>query len=340
MHLSFWTRTPSKPAAFTAGLVSVLVIGLFDYLTGYEMSMFIFYAAPILAVAWFVDQKSAILLALIAGVIWWWADRLALHPYRWGWLQAWETLVRIGLFLFSAVSGAVIRAYYESTKARILLLEHSQQLEQQIINISEEQQRRIGRDLHDGICQHLAALGYSASSLEKDLDRAGHGEWASNARDLAKRLRQSVVQTRDLARGLSPVQIETDGLASALEELAATAKHLLGTDCVFDGETQTEVYDQSTATHLYRIAQEAINNATRHGKATHISLTLTANPEMVELLVRDNGTGFDRQLVDSGGMGLKIMAYRARCLGGQIELKTTPAEGTMVCCKVPQPVFA
>jgi hypothetical protein len=100
MHLSFWTRAPSKPAAFTAGLVSVLVIGLFDYLTGYEISVFVFYAAPILAVAWFVDQKSAILLALIAGVIWWWADQLALHPYRWGWLQAWETLVRLGFFFF------------------------------------------------------------------------------------------------------------------------------------------------------------------------------------------------------------------------------------------------
>ena len=327
----------SKPAAFTSALLSIALLGVIDYVTGYEVSIFIFYAIPIVAVAWFNDKNSAILMALIAALVWWWADRLAMHPYRWGWLQAWESAVRLGFFIFAGISGSAIRAHHDAVEARIRLLEHSQLLEQQIVNISEEEQRRIGHDLHDGICQRLIALGFSASCLEKDLWQQGCFEWASSAKDLAVGLKNAAVETRDLARGLTPVQVDTAGLAGALQELAATIKQHVALDCIFDGNSNVQILDPAVANQLFRIAQEAVNNAVKHSNATRVELQLRANgPEGVELVVADNGIGFSGEKRNGGGIGLKIMSYRARSIQAALRISPNLPAGTLVCCDAPR----
>lgn len=327
---------PSKATTLGLGLGAIIILGILDFLTGYEVSMFVFYGIPIAVVGWLSGKKPGLLLALLAGLTWWWADRLALHPYRWGWLQGWETVVRVSFFILTGWIGASIRAHHETAKSRIRLLEYSNELEQQIVSISEDERRRIGQDLHDGLCQCLAALAYSAASLQVELQNAGCTALVPRAQDLGERLKDSIVQTRDLARGLVPVQMDNAGLASALEELALSTSRFLNTDCVFHCSSGDSISDQTIANHLYRIAQEAINNATKHGKAKRIDMHLKATDALVELIVEDNGVGIKKVARNSKGMGLKIMDYRARSLGGRLDVGICPSGGTRVYCTARQ----
>ena len=130
-----------------------------------------FMAIPIFVTAWCCDKKWSILIALLAGIVWWWADFAAGHPYLHNWHEAWETFVRLGFFIFVAIGSSALKRKRAVVEARIALLEHTQRLEHEIIGISEREQRRIGQDLHDGLCQYLAGIGCAAASLKGDLDK-------------------------------------------------------------------------------------------------------------------------------------------------------------------------
>ncbi|MDQ2824185.1 MAG: sensor histidine kinase [Verrucomicrobiota bacterium] len=332
--MSFSSAFAQQPRSwiFAQMLVLVLIIGFFDFFTGYQISFFIFYGAPVFIVAWFCDKKSAILIALIAGITWWWADLQAGHPYLNNWIEGWETVVRLSFFVFVALVGSALRAQSEAATARIALLEHSQRLEREIIGISEREQRRIGQDLHDGLCQYLAALGCAAAALRGDLQKLKLPAETEVAGELAKLLQDAVVQTRDLARGLVPVPMDEDGLASALENLALSVTRLQGIDCTFETNEPSLGYRDSCAMHLYRIAQEAINNATKHGKARKITLSLNATENVTTLRIVDNGQGISKTARSSRGMGLNIMKYRARLSGGELNIEEPKEGGTIVSC--------
>jgi signal transduction histidine kinase len=325
-----------RTLAFILGLVAVLAIGVVDFVTGYEISMFVFYVCPIVAVAWYGDKKLAVLLAIIAGITWWWADEMASHPYRSGWLHGWETGVRLFMFLFSALSGALIKAHYVHTKDRIELLERSQRLEKEIIAASEQEQRRLGQDLHDGICQRLTALRYSVSSLHADLRDAGFKKWALVAQDLRECLKESVNQVRDLARGLVPVEIDDIGLEAALEQLMSSSSRLLNMQCRFRCQGDFPSLNYNAAINLYRIAQEAMNNAVKHGGGGRIDVTLDASGSQTELRIENDGSSFIPDFASKGGLGLKIMQYRSRSLGGELRIEPNPSGGTIVRCLIPR----
>jgi signal transduction histidine kinase len=316
-------------------IIVMILIGLTDFATGYQLSFFIFYGAPIFVVAWFCDRKSSILVALIAGIIWWWADWQSGHPYLHNWIEGWETLVRLGFFLFVAFGGSALRAKSDMAEARIALLEHSQRLEQEIINISEAERRRIGQDLHDGLCQYLAALSCAATSLRDDLNKLKLTEEAKAADELARLLQDAVVQTRDLARGLVPVHVEEDGLVVAMEGLAHSVTRLHSINCTFEAKGVALKYHETAAMHLYRIAQEAINNATKHGKARNINISLNATKAVTTLRIADDGAGISRTVAPNRGMGINIMGYRARLTGGQLKIEEPERGGTVVLCTTP-----
>jgi len=223
-----------------------------------------------------------------------------------------------------------LRTKSDSAAARIQLLEHTQQLEREIVNISDAEQRRIGQDLHDGICQHLAALTCAAASLRDDLQKLQLPAEAESAAELATLLQDAVVQTRNLSRGLIPAHVGQVGLAIALDSLAQTVSRLHGVHCTF--RTQGKAIDcgEQTGMHLYRIAQEAINNAIKHGKAKNISLTLDCSADLVTLRILDDGEG--SWSPDSQGMGLAIMRYRARVSGGELTIENPPEGGTLISC--------
>lgn len=312
-----------------------LVIGAVDFLTGYQVSLFMFYGLPIFAVAWLCDRKHAHLMAILCGLIWWWADVASGHPYVHNWLEVWETLMRLGFFVFVAWAASAARAKSDVARARIALLERAQRLEQEIVSISENERLRIGQDLHDGLCQYLAALACAATSLRDDLAETSMQTEAGSADEIAQGLRDAVVETRNLARGLVPVPLEDAGLVSALRGLAHSVTRLQGINCTVQSDDCAIAQDEIRATHLYRIAQEAISNATRHGRARNIAISLTTIGDRIALQVTDDGIGMSKMAAKHNGMGLNVMNYRARLSGGELTIQEAPNGGTIVSCTAP-----
>ncbi len=208
-------------------------------------------------------------------------------------------------------------------------------LERQILEISDREQARIGQEIHDGLCQQLVSLAFDANSLERELTgrKLPHARTAKRIADL---LDHAITEARQLARGLFPIRLDAQGLPSALEELARTTRERSGIECRFEASERAVVNTKTIATHLYRIAQEAINNALQHGHAGSVTLRLETRTSQLALEVEDNGQGIDpAQLKQCRGMGLHIMAYRARSIGGMFAFGPGAHGGTLVSCCVP-----
>lgn len=311
-------------------VASLLVIAAIDSITNYRIRLLPFYALPVFVVAWFCNRTWGIAAGVFAALLWWCVNRFTGDPDLYGWIGVWEVARHGGFLLIVAMVGSALRAKSDFAAERIALLEHSQRLEHEIVNISEAEQRRIGQDLHDGLCQYLAGLTCSASSLRDDLQKADLKSDANAADELVTLLQDAVVQTRDLARKLVPAHVSRLGLVLALESLAQSVTRLHGVNCRFRSNASSANWDEDTAMHLYRIAQEAINNATRHGKAGNIFLFLNAVDCSLRLRVVDDGGGISES--DSDGMGFDIMRYRARLIGGQLTIRRRKGRGTIVSC--------
>jgi signal transduction histidine kinase len=308
------------------------MIAMLDLITSYKIRLLPFYAVPIFVLAWFCGTKWGVAGAVFSGVIWWDVNWCNGDPDLHSAIAAWEVPRHLGFFLLVAVVGSVLRTKSDIAADRIALLEHSQRLEREIVNITEAEQRRIGQDLHDGLCQYLAGLTCSATSLHGDLQKLHLHAEANAAGELVTLLQDAVVQTRDLARKLVPAHVSRLGLVLALESLTQSVTRLHGINCKFRSHANSANWDEQTATHLYRIAQEAINNATRHGKANNIFLFLNGSGRPTRLRVLDDGAGISES--GSEGMGLDIMRYRARLIGGQLTIRRRNSGGTVLSCTV------
>jgi two-component system, LuxR family, sensor kinase FixL len=206
-------------------------------------------------------------------------------------------------------------------------------LEQEILDISDREKRRIGQDLHDSLGQLLTGIGFKSKSLENKVAAKGLPE-AEVAKQIAELVTQAISQARGLARGLQPVEPKPLGLMSALEELAISMCNLFKITCIFKCDEAVKVTDPAAATHLYRIAQEACNNAIKHGHAGQVIIELTRTDGTLVLNIRDDGEGFcEPQPGVPRGMGLHIMRYRAAMIGGSIHIGRNSAGGTIVSCQ-------
>ncbi len=210
-------------------------------------------------------------------------------------------------------------------------------LEKEVLQISEMEQRRIGQDLHDGICQHLAGIEMLSEVLGQNLAKKSKAQ-AAQAESIATHVRDVIGQTRSLARGLSPVVLESEGLMAALTELVAHTEKLFRVKCRFECPTPVYLHELIAATHLFRIAQEAVTNAVKHGKAKSIAITLETKLEKIILSVRDDGLGFSQNAGTTKGMGLRIMQYRAGMIGATLLFQRQSRGGTVVLCFLPMPV--
>jgi PAS domain S-box-containing protein len=209
-----------------------------------------------------------------------------------------------------------------------------EQLERALLNISAREQRRIGQDLHDGLGQHLTGIAFMAKVHEDKLAERKMPD-AADAAKIVKLVNEAIHKTRELARGLLPVMSDAQGLMSALQLWAAEVQDLFGISCRFECETTVLIHDDAAATHLYHIAQEAVNNAIKHGHAHNILLRLAAQNGWGTLLIADDGTGIAEDRGSSQGMGLHIMSYRAGMIGGELEVRPSPPHGTSVTCVFP-----
>lgn len=204
-------------------------------------------------------------------------------------------------------------------------------LEQEILDISEREQRKFGRDLHDGLGQRLTGLEMLSHGLAEDLK--GHPPSVTkHARRLNQELRETVTQARLIAHSLAPVSLEGDGLMRGLVALAASTSQIPGVTCQFKCDLPVCLADVTTATHLYRIAQEAVNNALRHGKAKKIDILLNERAGEIELSVENNGRSIRAATRANQGMGLSIMRYRAAVIGATLAIESGKRTGVRVRC--------
>jgi len=210
------------------------------------------------------------------------------------------------------------------------------QLEKQLLSISDEQQRRIGADLHDELGQHLTGIACLSAALRDQL-KAKHPESAEKAHQIAGMINGTIELTRMLARGLCPVQIEQGGLHAALEDLAFRVQRMHGVTCEFKNGGAPPAVEPAVALHLYRIAQEAVNNAVRHGSADRIVVKLDVSGTPSRLIVEDNGRGFDPGAKRAQpGLGLHLMEQRADIIGGTFTV-TPRSSGVRVECTFSNP---
>lgn len=311
----------------------ILFIGWIDYKSGYQVRLLPLYTVPIFVVAWFCKRNVALAVGVFAGAVSLGADWVSNDPDLMGWTRSYEVTRHLATCFVVAAVGVALRGRSDAAAARITLLEHSHRLEREIVNISEGEQRRIGQDLHDGLCQQLAALSCAASSLQDDLDKSNLKHESSAAANLSKLLQDATMQARDLAHELIPAHVAQVGLILALESLAESVSRLQGVKCVFESHGQRKNFTEEEGGHLYRIAQEAINNATRHGKAKNILISVHNDPNGTTLQILDNGIGISENAPSSQGMGLNIMRYRARQTGNELEIVRPNSGGTLVSCR-------
>jgi two-component system, LuxR family, sensor kinase FixL len=208
------------------------------------------------------------------------------------------------------------------------------QLERVVIETEDRERRAVGRDLHDSLGQELAALSYRAGALGRRLTAEGHAEDAE-AKKIAALLSDAVAQTRRMAHGLCPVDMSEEGIVVALEQLAATIGATGSVSCNLKVDGPISGIPPGGAIHLYQIAQEAANNALRHGRAKVVTFLIRTTASRGELTICDDGCGFlagDEKA--QGGFGLRTMRYRAEMIEGSLRIDTG-TDGTTVTCLFP-----
>jgi len=225
---------------------------------------------------------------------------------------------------FSAMSTSLRER--EAEKAR---------LEREVIDISERERRRIGHDLHDGLGQRLTAASMTTNALVAALKTEAPA-LAKHCEDIGRQLREAIAEARSLSHGLAPVSLENEGLMSALALLAGATTHG-GVRCVFDCVAPVNGPPAEVACQLYRIAQEAVNNALKHAAPSEIRIGLAIRDGTLILEVDDDGGGFPDEATAASGIGLSVMRHRAALIGGNLETSSPPAGGARISCRVPMP---
>jgi len=209
-------------------------------------------------------------------------------------------------------------------------------LEREVLEITESERRRIGHDLHDGLGQRLTAASMSVNALITAL-KTDAPVLAERAEDIGRQLRDAIAETRSHSHGLAPVALVDDGLMIALGTLAESTSRGGSVRCVFECPAPVRVADAEVAGHLYRIAQEAVNNALKHASPSEIRIGLEQRDALLVLEVDDDGEGFDESETPGKGIGFRVMRYRARLIGGTLSFGSAPAGGARISCHVKLP---
>ncbi len=332
----------SKPLLMFICLALVAVIGFVDWRTGYELSIFVFYLIPVALAVWFVGNAFGIFISILSTGVWVAADLSAGARYSKPFVPVWNAIIA-AVFLF-VVAGLLARIrnskreleerVRQRTAALTNEINERARLEQELLHISEREQRRIGHDLHDSLCQHLTGTALAGQVLGEKLAEKSLPE-VEAANHVVKLVEEAIDLTHNLARGLHPVDLEGESFLESFRDLAANISERFKLHCEFECSPTLRIRPPEGAIHLYRIAQEAINNAIKHGKAKEIVIRLEKKDHRMTLSVTDDGAGFSDSARNGPGMGMRIMAYRATVIGATFGVERVSPRGTRVVCTMP-----
>ncbi len=331
--LTDFIRGQPSWVAYILPAILTLLMGWLDDITGWEVSLFIFYAVPIILAVWWSGSTAGFIISILSGAVWWYSN-IDTHPYETKLGYLWALVNREFYFCVVVFAVNAVRNRQDADAAHIHMLEERRQLEKDIVSVSEHEQQRIGRDLHDGLCQQLAAIGCAVRALTEEMQAKGL-EAAHDAIQIEESLQQAVMEARDLARGIFPVHVDRSGLSTSLRDLAQMTSRLTGTSIKFHENSELQLDSPEASMHLYRIAQEAVANAVRHGQAGNILLKIELNETHLSLIIEDDGKGLDPQaLRKAEGMGLRTMRYRAQAIGAALYFEPRLAGGTRIRCQL------
>lgn len=337
-HLELRSKATIGMAAFTL----LILIGVVDYLTGFELLFSVFYLLAVGLGAWFLGRGFGLLMSVLSAVIWIGGDVAAGAHYSSALVPIWNGIILVSFYSIMVLLICWLQELYNDLETRVRQrtedltreMAERQRLEAELLNVSEREQQRIGHDLHDGLCQHLTATALAGQVLTERL--AGVRAPESNAAaHVVSLVEEGITMARDLAHGLQPVELGSEGLRRALQELANNLRRAVKIDCRFESDPDIRIENDSTANHLYRIAQEAVGNALRHGKAKSIFINLFFRADKYSMTIEDDGVGIPEQRQNFDGMGIRIMAYRASMIAGNLSVEPAPTGGTIVTCTFP-----
>lgn len=333
----------SKVRLTIAAILMTLCIGAFDYATGTHVSVSAFYLLPVSLAAWFIGAHFALFIAVLCVGVWMIGNISAANAdFANPFLIAWNGAVQLMSFVVVVFVLVKLRSLNQVLESRVREraaaltreIAERERLQHLLLEASEQEQRRIGQDLHDGLGQHLAGTAIAGQVLREKLERRSLQE-AADAKKVVELIEEGVSLTRRSAKGLHPVDLSAEGLMLALEEFAVTTARLFDLNCRFICELPVLVHSAATAEHLFRIAQEATRNAVQHGGAQVVVIELNTLDEGLELRIEDNGAGIAPAPPSTTGMGLRIMAHRARLIGASFDIVGRAGGGTVVTCRLP-----
>jgi len=343
----FWlTARPRKNREESMLIVAAImvVIAVIEQFVSFWISFQLFYLVPILlSVAWlgWIEGCAAVVLCMLlrlagnvsSGIF----DHVAPLAVLWNRIgELCITFILVGVFhALLSLQRQLEDRVRQRTSALEQAIRTRERLERELLDIATRERKKIGRELHDDLCQHLVGTAFAAKVLAEQLT-AQKTDAANDAQAIVKYMEESIAKTRGIARGLLLESIEPSDLDAELANLAAKGRES-GVSCRFRLEGQPAIEDAATGAQLFRIAQEAMRNALRHGDPKHVDIVLSGDGEATSLTVCDDGTGLPPPDTRHEGMGLQIMEHRAALIGGTLSVIPAPGEGTRVVCQIPRP---
>ena len=339
--LKYLETLPPKVLLVPLGALT-LVVGTIDYFAGTDATFSAAYLIPIGMAAWLLGPPSAYVFAIISSLLWVGGDFAAGAHYTNALLPIWNVASRFAVFILAVQLIVELRRLHLGLEARVeeraaqvtAEIAARERLERELLHISDREQRRVGHDIHDSLCQHLTGTALAGQVLAENLKARGLPQ-ARDADRVVALIEEGITLSRNLAKGLNSVRLSTDGLMEALEDFASSTSDLFKISCRFECPLPVLINDTVTAEHLYRIAQEAVGNAIKHGHAKNIVIHLEASNAGKLLRVVDDGRGLPQSPMSGKGMGLRIMSYRAQFIGAKFSIRRGDKGGTVVSCLLP-----
>lgn len=320
------TRTVFTHKWLLLPLAALLLVTAADYLTGYELWFSIFYLVPVSAVTWHAGWRAGLGFSVVSVLCSLTGDLASGARFSSAFVPWWNVLISLSFYMAMVLALTRLRLSQQELEQRVrertaaLRAEMAQRerLEAALIEVSEREQRRIGHDLHDSLCQHLTGTALAGQVLSEKL--AGRApEEAGDADRLVGMIEEGIGMARSLARGLAPVELDMQGLMAALRELAQRTSLRGRLECRLEMPEPVLLNDARATTQLFRIAQEAVGNAMRHSGARNIIIGLRQRDGGIEMTVEDDGKGLPEN-IEGGGMGLSIMRHRAEMIGADFDI--------------------
>lgn len=324
--------------AFQMVVLLLAAIGVLDFLAGVDFSLLIFYLFPIGLGTWFVGRNFGFFTAIFSLVIWTCANEFVggvrHHDLV---ITCWNILSSFVVFsVFLILLGNLKKMLRELEKRVTERTSALRKLEKDFLNLVETEQRRVGHDLHDTVCQLLAGGTMAVKLLEGKLAERGLPE-EGDAKKINLILQKTMEKTRDIAQGLSPISMSSEGFMDALHEMADRVSQRHGIPCIMEYDDPLLIHDVSMITQLFFIIQECITNAVKHSMASKIIVRLKPEEDVWKIEVEDDGIGMDGEC-QSQGMGIRIMGYRAMMIGAELKFKKATPQGALIQCilKIPE----